>query len=112
MSVYVRNIIINSGSTFSETFTLTNSDSSAFNLVGCGLSAVMKKHPRASTSVGFAVTSTSPSTGELKISMGSTDTSSIKEGRYQYDVLVTKTNGDKVRVLEGSVMVRAGVTTS
>jgi len=111
MSVYVRNIVIHSGSTFSETFNLTNSDNSAFSLVGCGISAVMKKHPRASTGVGFAVTTTSPSTGELRVSMGSTDTSSLKEGRYQYDVLVTKSNGDKIRVLEGSVMVRAGVTT-
>ena len=43
--------------------------------------------------------------------MTSTDTNKLKEGRYRYDVLVTESGGDKVHIIEGSAMVRAGVTT-
>ena len=49
--------------------------------------------------------------GELKLTMTSTDTNKLKEGRYRYDVLVTESGGDKVHIIEGSAMVRAGVTT-
>ena len=37
-------------------------------------------------------------------------TSELKEGRYMYDVLITDTVGEVTRVVEGSVLVRAGVT--
>ena len=52
-----------------------------------------------------------PNSGELKLTMTATDTTRLKEGRYRYDVLITESGGDKVHVIEGSAMVRAGVTT-
>ena len=74
-------------------------------------SAILKKHPGASSGVGFAMTSTDLAGGELKLTMTATDTNKLKEGRYRYDVLVTESGGDKVHIIEGSAMVRAGVTT-
>lgn len=110
-AVYNKNIVINTGSTFNETYNLRNPDETSYSLVGAGMSAILKKHPGASTGVGFAMTSTDLANGELKLTMTATDTNKLKEGRYRYDVLVTESGGDKVHIIEGSAMVRAGVTT-
>ena len=40
----------------------------------------------------------------------STTTATIKPGRYVYDVVVSDSAGEVTRVVEGSVLVRQGVT--
>ena len=40
-----------------------------------------------------------------------TTTSTIKPGRYVYDLMLTRPNTEKVIALEGQVLVRAGVST-
>ena len=45
MAVYVSNIVINSGTTFSETFTLESAETNAaFDLTGYSGAAQMRKH--------------------------------------------------------------------
>ena len=54
MAVYVSNIVINSGTTFSETFTLESATTnSAFNLTGYAGAAQMRKHAGSSTATDF-----------------------------------------------------------
>ena len=48
-------------------------------------------------------------TGQIRISLGSSITSSLKPGRYVYDVLLTN-NSSTTRVVEGMALVREGVT--
>ena len=48
--------------------------------------------------------------GQLKISLGSTLTTPLKPGRYSYDILLNS-GSLKTRVVEGSALVTAGVTT-
>ena len=48
--------------------------------------------------------------GSLSLSLGSTITSGLKPGRYCYDVLVND-GTKKTRVVEGSALVTAGITT-
>ena len=49
--------------------------------------------------------------GKIKISLTSTQTAAIsKPGRYVYDVLIDNGSSVKTRVIEGSVLVREGVT--
>ena len=63
MAVYVSNIVINSGTTFSETFTLESATTnSAFNLTGYAGAAQMRKHAGSSTATAFSV-NFPPSTG-------------------------------------------------
>ena len=50
--------------------------------------------------------------GQLRISLGSTVTSNLKPGRYVYDILLSDASAMKTRVVEGSAIVTAGVTTS
>ena len=48
--------------------------------------------------------------GALKIALGSSITSALKAGRYSYDVLLND-GSLKTRIVSGSAIVTAGVTT-
>jgi hypothetical protein len=57
--------------------------------------------------VGFS-TSTQ---GRFNISLGSTQTRSLKEGRYVYDILVS--SGSTVyRIVEGNILVKPGISSA
>lgn len=111
MSVYVRNLVINTGSDFSETLELTKSGGNPVNLTGFGASCYMRKTPESSSYVGFGVSFIDRPTGVIKISMASTITSNIKSGRYVYDLMLIRPNGIREIAVEGNVLVRGGIST-
>ena len=80
-------------------------------LSGYAASSYIRKHPESRNIVaGFGISFSNPSAGELTLSLGSTITTNIKEGRYVYDVMIANSSGIKNRVIEGMVLVREGVT--
>lgn len=112
MAVYVSNITIPAGEDFEQTFTLENAvDESYFNLDNYSAKSHLKKHPSSlNTTAVFGVSFVNRQTGTIVLSLGSTITSNIKPGRYSYDIVID--NGvKKTRVVEGSALVTAGVTT-
>jgi hypothetical protein len=110
-AVYVSNLVVNTGTTFTQTFSLENSDSSSIlNLSGYSISAQMRKHAGSSTYISFNASVVNPNAGTVKVGLGTTTTASLKPGRYVYDVLITDNVGAITRVVEGSVLVREGVT--
>lgn len=111
MTVYVNNLVINSGADFTQNFILESiSDGSPVGLSGHTVSAKMRKHSGSSSSVTFNTQVVNLSTGEIKIGLASTVTSTLKPGRYVYDIVITDLAGFKTRVIEGMVLVREGVT--
>jgi hypothetical protein len=111
MAVYVNNIVINSGADFSQELTLEQNSGSIINLTGYGISSYIRKHSESSTIIaGFGVTSINILGGKIELSLGSSITSGIKEGRYVYDILAIKPNGDRNIIVEGGVLVRAGMS--
>lgn len=112
MAAYISNIVIDIGADFEQTFNLEDSSNSPLDLSNYTASSIMKKHPASSrVSALFNVSFPNPTLGQLKISLGSTITSTLKSGRYCYDILVND-GSVKTRVVEGSAIVTAGVTTS
>ena len=111
-AVYVNNLVINSGSDFSQSFTLEGSDdNSPFNLTDYEVDAQMRKWSGSSTAITFTTSIELPSTsGRILISLSSSDTVNIKPGRYVYDVMIANSSGIKNRVIEGMVLLREGVT--
>ena len=111
MAVFVSNIVINSGTTFSETFTLESSVSNApFDLTGYTGAAQMRKHSGASTKTDFSVDIPSPlDSGQIILSMSASTTATLKPGRYVYDIVISQ-DSLKQTVVEGNVLVREGVT--
>ena len=111
MSVYVSNIVIESGATFESVFEFEEyTNETALNLTGNTVSAQLRKHYGSSTAVSFASTITNPTTWRITIELSATQTSSLKQGRYVYDILVEDLQGEKTKLVEGSAIVRPGVT--
>tara|TARA_B100001250_G_scaffold116229_1_gene98543 strand:- start:356 stop:703 length:348 start_codon:yes stop_codon:yes gene_type:complete len=113
MAAYVSNIIIDIGADFNQTFNLEDSSNAPLNLTGYTGSSLMKKHPASlSDTATFSVSFPNRTAGQVKISLGSSTTSGLKAGRYCYDVLVSSASSIKTRIVEGSAIVTAGVTTT
>jgi hypothetical protein len=113
MSVYVSNITIPSGADFDQTFILEDSSGGILDLTGYTAASILKKHPESSkvAAVFEIIFPIARRTGQLKIALASSITSSLKPGRYCYDILIDD-GQERSRVIEGSALVTAGVTTT
>ena len=110
-AVYVSNIVINQGSDFSQVFNLADESNDAINLTDFVLSAQMRKHAGSSVSTNLNPTVAQPSSdGAVRITLTDVQTSALKPGRYVYDILIADPTGIKTRVVEGSAIVREGVS--
>jgi|TARA_B100001996_G_C18628599_1_gene580836 hypothetical protein len=112
MAVYVSNLTVNAGTTFSQVFNLeSTSSNAATDITGYSIAAQMRKHAGAKEPTAhFTSTIDNASQGKIRVGLSTSDTAGLKEGRYVYDVLITDPTGEVTRVVEGSVLVRAGVT--
>ena len=111
-AVYVNNLVINSGSDFSQSFTLEGTDNnSPLNLTDYQVNAQMRKWAGSSTAITFTSSIEVPSTsGKILITLSAEETLSIKPGRYVYDLLITSPTNIKTRVVEGIVTLLPSVT--
>ena len=111
MAVYVSNLTVNTGTTFSQVFTLESAaTNSATDLTGFTAAAQMRKHPGSSTATDFSTQIINATSGIIRVGLTTNQTTNLKPGRFVYDVLITDTSGEVTRVLEGAVLVREGVT--
>jgi len=111
MSVYVNNLTINIGTDFVQTYDLYQSGGKVIDLTGYSAASSLRKHRDSNTSVSFVVGFPDRKNGKIKISIPSWTTTRLKPGRYVYDILMTKPNGDKSIVVEGIINARAGIST-
>jgi len=110
MAIYVSNIVIEQGFDFDTSFQLEDTRSNQpLDLTDVTSESMLRKHYGASTAVSFASTITSPELGILSISLTSSQTVGLKAGRYVFDVKLTS-DGREYKAVEGSALVRAGVT--
>lgn len=109
---YVNNIVINAGSDFSQPYTIYSTLDFPINLAGYSAASMMRKHAESSVVVAnFDVTFVDRFAGEIQISLGSSITKNIKEGRYVYDIMMIDSKGSKSIAIEGMVLVRTGIST-
>ena len=113
MAAYVSNIVIDVGADFNQTFNLETNANTALDLTGYTGAARMKKHT-SSTNVTatFSVSFPNRSAGQVKLSLSNSATKVLKPGRYGYDVLLKDGSNMITRVVEGSALVTAGITTT
>jgi hypothetical protein len=110
-AVYVSNLVINAGSDFSQTFDLVESDDSGpLDLTNFTVSAQFRKHAGSSSKHDFTTAVSDPAQGKILISLSAAASSVPKPGRYVYDIVITDSGNVKTRVIEGSVLLREGVT--
>lgn len=105
---YGVNLTIYSGADFSNEFTVKTSAGSSINFTNYTGKSNMKKSV-IGTANTFGVT-LGTTNGKVTISMGSTVTRSLSEGRYLYDVNVSS-GSTFFKIVEGNVLVRTGIST-
>jgi hypothetical protein len=111
MAVYVNNIVIDQGVDFSQSLTVEASTGQILNLTGYAGSSYIRKHAESKNVVaGFGISFANRAKGRVVLSLGSSITSQLKEGRYVYDLILSNTAGLKTVVAEGMVLVRSGIT--
>ena len=109
MAVYVNNLTINIGTDFVQTYDLYQSGGKVIDLTVYSAASSLRKHRDSNTSVSFVVGFPDIVNGKIKISIPSWTTTRLKPGRYVYDILMTKPNGDKGIIVEGTIHARAGI---
>ena len=110
-AVYVSNLVINAGSDFSQTFNLVESDDSGpLDLSGFSISAQFRKHAGSSSKHDFTASVMDAAQEEVIISLSAAASNVPKPGRCVYDIVITNAGNEKTRVVEGSVLLREGVT--
>ena len=116
MAVYVSNLEINTGTSFSQTFNLEATETnSPYNLSGMTPTAQIRKHASRSSKTDFVATVVSPATaGMISLSLTHEQTSALKAGRYVYDIELSYTDSAAntiiERILEGQITVTPSVT--
>lgn len=102
------NLIIDQGTDYSTSITLTDDDDNVVNLAGYTANAQIRKTYSSSNSVTFS-TSVVEAQGVITLSLTDTQTANIVPGRYVYDVIIT-TGNTTTRIVEGIVTVTPRVT--
>ena len=110
MSVYAKNLSINSNADFSEILELTQTGGAVVNLTGFTAYSHLRKETESTKYTGIGVSITDPLNGKVKISMASTITSTLKEGRYVWDLMLVRPNNTKTIAVEGTALVTVGIS--
>ena len=104
------NLVIEQGTDYSATFTVTKDDGTPLNLAGFTGTCKMKKtHSSSATPIQLTLGYVSRSAGKIFISMTATQTTTLKARRYVYEIVLTSPNNTIGRVIEGLIEVTAGV---
>ena len=123
---YAANLTIYGGTDFSASYNVKDTsiavfDFSGSNAVGIATttgwtgSAQMSKSVAVGATLGvtttFTVGFTSAAGGVFKISLGSTDTRSLTQGRYVYNVLVSS-GATIYNIVNGNILVYSGISSA
>ena len=112
---YGANLTIYGGSNFKANFNVVDTSNTAYNFTDWTGSSQMQKSvgvgattvPDATFVVGF----TSAYDGKFSISLGPTTTSSLSEGRYMYNVLVSS-GTTTYNIINGDILVYQGISSA
>ena len=105
----IQNLYIDQGTTYSLTITVSDQNGDVKDLTDYTVSAQMRKSYYSSTATSFTASASSPTDGEVTISLTATQTSALKAGRYVYDIEIAS-DEETIRILEGIVVINPEVT--
>ena len=112
---YAANLTLYAGADFNATFNVVDTSNSPYDFTGYTASSQMQK----SAGIGattvpattFTVGITSAAGGVFEVSVGSTDTRTLTEGRYVYNVLVSS-GATIYNIVNGNIMVYPGISSA
>ena len=111
MAVFSTNLLIYKHTDFEQTFVLEDSQSnSAKDLTGFTGTCKMQRTLNLGDLTAFNLAFTNRALGKVRITLSSTQTANIADGKYFYELMLTDPNGVTERVIEGVVIVKHPVT--
>ena len=112
MTVYVKNLNINAGESFSEDLSIFSADGSGVvDLTGFTAQSQIRKTAASYQFADIQVGITSAKGGQVNISIASSITQFFRGGRHLWDLLLVRPSGFKFIAVEGNALVRTGITT-
>ena len=118
---YAANLALYTGTDFKTTFNVVDTSDVAFDFQGLTTTTVWTGSAQMQKSAGVAATTiaagtftvgfTSAAGGIFEISLGSTATTSLSEGRYEYNVLVSS-GASIYNIVNGNIMVYTGLASA
>tara|TARA_Y100001973_G_C5173506_1_gene320503 strand:- start:755 stop:1147 length:393 start_codon:yes stop_codon:yes gene_type:complete len=114
---FAANLTIQGGADFSATFNVVDTSNSPYPFTTAwSASSQIAKSVAIGATLGASATftagiTTSATLSTVKISLGSTDTKSLSEGRYVYNVLVGS-GATIYNIANGNILVYAGVSSA
>lgn len=107
----VQALYIDQGADFSTGITLyADNGITPLDLTGYTFSSQMRKSYASSTATTFTCSAPNPSTGQLILTLTSTQTGALKPGRYLYDIEMVDLTSYRSRPVEGIVIVSPQIT--
>lgn len=103
------NLVIDQGTSFSTTLTLTDDNGDLINLNGYTANSQLRKWYTSTTHTDFT-TSINTTSATITLSLNANQTSNLIAGRYVYDVEITSSTDTVLRIVEGIVTVTPEVT--
>ena len=111
MAVFSTNLLIYKHTDFEQTFILEDSQSnSAKDLTDFTGTCKMQRTLNLGSLTEFTLAFTNRALGKVRISLSSSQTANIEDGKYFYELMLTDPNGVVERVIEGVVIVKHPVT--
>ena len=113
------NLTIYTGADFNATFDIYNVSNSAYSLANGGFTTDWSGSSQIQKSAGVAATTTPSATftvgvttaGKITLALGSTNTDSLSQGRYLYNVLVSS-GATIYNMIDGNILVYTGIASS
>tara|TARA_R100000900_G_scaffold100111_1_gene77447 strand:- start:609 stop:1007 length:399 start_codon:yes stop_codon:yes gene_type:complete len=113
------NLTIYTGADFNATFDVYNVSNSVYSLANGGFTTDWSGSAQIQKSAGVAATTTPSATftvgvttaGKITLALGSTDTDSLSQGRYLYNVLVSS-GATIYNMIDGNILVYTGIASS
>ena len=118
---YAANLALYTGADFKTTFNVVDTSDVAYDYQGLTTTSVWTGSAQMQKSAGIGATTTPAGTfnvgftsaggGIFNISMGSTDTRDLSEGRYEYNVLVSS-GATIYNIVNGNILVYTGIASA
>jgi hypothetical protein len=111
MAAYVE-LYMDQGATFNNVINLADDTTNAnINVTGYLVRSQMRRsYYSTNASANIVCTITDAANGKITMSLGAANTSTIKAGRYLFDLETVDTQGTVTRVLEGIITVTPEIT--
>ena len=111
MAVFSTNLIIYKHTDFEQTFVLEDSQTNSLkDLTDFTGTCKMQRTLNLGSLTAFNLAFTNRALGKVRITLSSTQTANIADGKYFYELMLTDPNDVTERVIEGVVIVKHPVT--